>query len=163
LAAGPEFRDYNHNTPISDLTTTRYYAEAAVSAALAPDKSLNFSYKTWLFVASTGLAPYVDTSYSLTYHWSVSKQLGIDLGGKIQEANYTLGNDVAGSAPALRDDFDYGAVVTIAYAFTPHLSASLAYNYDEGRNGYDNLPANLQAAYREFEHNVVTLGVQYKF
>ena len=54
-------------------------------------------------------------------------------------------------------------MVTIAYAFTPHLSASLAYNYDEGRNGYDNLPANLQAAYREFEHNVVTLGVQYKF
>ena len=163
LAAGPDIRDYNARTPVNDLNTTRYYAEAAITATLAPDQSLNFNFKRWIFVASTGLAPYIDTTCTLTYHWSATKQLGIDLGAKMLEANYTMGNDVAGSAPSLRDDLDYGAVATLAYAITPHFSASLAYNYDKGKDGLNNLPASLQSAYREFSHNVFTFGAQYKF
>jgi hypothetical protein len=163
LAAGPQFQDYGGATPINNPHTTRYYAEATVSAAIAPDQSLNFNYKQWLFVASTGLAPYVDSSYTLNYHWNATKQLGFDLGAKFLEANYTLGNDVAGSAPARRDDLDYGLVAGASYAFNPHFSASVAYNYDLGRNGDHNLPANLFASYRDFEHNVVTVGLTYKF
>ena len=40
LAAGPDFRDFNPNAPISDLHTTRFYAEAAVTATLPQDLSL---------------------------------------------------------------------------------------------------------------------------
>jgi len=163
IAVGPDFRDYNGHTPINDFNTTRYYGEAAITAAVAPDQSLTFNYKQWLFVASTGLVPYVDTTYTLAYHWSVSKQLGVDFGAKMLEANYTIGNDVAGSAPSLRDDIDYGFSIGFTYAVTPHVNVSAAYNYDTGRNGLDNLPANLEASYREFDHNVVTFVAQYKF
>ena len=90
-------------------------------------------------------------------------QWGFDLGAKYLEANYTLGNDVAGSAPSLRDDLDYGLVGGITYTVTPQLILTLTYNYDDGKNGLSNLAAAYFPAYREFTHNVTSLGVQYKF
>jgi hypothetical protein len=163
LAAGPDFRDYDEHTPINNLHTTRYYAEATVSVLLAPDQTLNLNYKKWMFVASTGIAPYVDTTATLGYHWTVNKQWGLDLGARFLEANYTMGNDYLGTAPSLRDDLDYGVSMGLTYAITPHFGANFTYAYDKGKNGYHNLPANLFPEYREFDHNLVTFGLQYKF
>jgi hypothetical protein len=162
-AAGPDFRDYNPNTPISDLHTTRYFGEGTATAALPDDQSLTFGYKTWMFVASTGLAPYVDSTYSVAYHWSATEQLGFDLGAKYLEANYLIGNDTAGSAPALRDDIDENFSAGFSYAFTKQFIVNAAYAYDNGYNGDDSLPAAYFADYRKFTHNVVSLGAQYKF
>jgi hypothetical protein len=162
-AAGPDFRDYNPNTPISNLHTTRYYGEGTATATLPDNQSLTFGYKTWLWVASTGFAPYVDSTYSVAYHWSATKQLGIDLGAKYLEANYLIGNDTAGSAPALRDDIDENFSAGFSYAFTKQFIVNAAYAYDNGYNGDDSLPAAYFAAYRKFTHNVVSLGAQYKF
>ena len=163
LAAGPDFRDYNTHAAMNNLRTTRYYAEGSVAVAVAPDQSLALNYKKWVFVASTGLVPYVDTTVGLTYHWTVNKQWGFDAGLKLLEADYTMGNDVAGSAPSRRDDLDYGASLGLSYAFTPHLLVAATYNYDTGKNGAQNLPATLFADYRQFQHNVTAVSVQYKF
>lgn len=162
-AAGPDFRDYNPNTPISDLRTTRLFAEGSLIAALPQSQTLTLAYKQYLFVASTGLAPYVDSTLSLVYHWSVSKQLGIDLGAKYLEANYTIGNDVAGSAPALRDDVDYGASAGISYAVTKQFIVGINYAYDDGQNDLGSLAAKYFPGYRDFTHNVTTASLQYKF
>jgi hypothetical protein len=162
-AAGPDFRNYNPNTPISNLHTTRYFGEGTATATLPDNQSVTLGYKTWLFVASTGLAPYVDTAYTVAYHWSATKQIGVDLGVKYLEANYQIGNDTAGSAPALRDDIDENFSAGLSYAFTKQFIVNAAYAYDNGYNGDDSLPAAYFAAYRKFTHNVVSLSAQYKF
>jgi hypothetical protein len=163
FAAGPDFRDYNSRAAINNRSTTRYYAEGSVTVAVAPDQTLAFNYKKWVFVASTGLVPYVDTTVGLTYHRTVNKQWGFDAGLKLLEADYTMGNEVTGSAPSLRDDLDYGASLGLTYAVTPHIIVAATYNYDTGKNGMKNLPANLFADYRQFAHNVTAVSVQYKF
>jgi hypothetical protein len=160
---GPDFRDFNPNTPISDLHTTRYYGEASGTAKLSKKQSLTLRYKDYIFVSSTGLVPYEEYTYSLLYHWDATKQLGIDLGAKLFEHNYTLGDDVAGSAPSLRQDLDYEGLAGLTYVITPHLIASLNYNYDQGRNNLSSLAATYAPSYRNFTEGVYAAGLQYKF
>ena len=163
LAVGPDVRKYGIDAAMASLRTTRAFAEGSLAATLPHNQTLSFTYKQWLFVGSTGVAPYDDITGTLTYHWGATKQLGFDLGFKYVEANYTVGNDLAGSAPALRDDQDYVYSIGTTYAFTPHLVFSAAFVYDNGKNGLDNLAANYGPAYREFEHGLTTVGIQYKF
>jgi hypothetical protein len=163
LSAGPDFRDFNPNTPISDLHTTRYFGEAAVTANFSYGQSLTLNYRDYIFVSSTGLVPYEDYSYGLIYHWNATRQLGVDLGGKLFEHNYTLGDDLAGSAPSLREDLDYEGLVGVTYAITPHFIASATFSYDKGQNDLSSLPANYAPSYRDFEEGVFTAGLQYRF
>ncbi len=163
LVAGPDYKDFNANAAVANSRTTRAFIEGTASAALPDNQSLTLGYKQYMFVASTGLVPYVDTTATLVYHVNATKEIGIDLGIKYLEANYTMGNDVAGSAPSRRDDLDKGASAGVTYAFTKKLSVGVTYTYDKGSNGLGNLPANLFAAYRDFDHNVVSASIQYKF
>ena len=165
LAGGPDFRDYNSMAPVSDSRPATYYGEAVLTATITPKQSITFNYKQWQWVSSTGKVPSFDSSYGLTYHWNATKQLGLDLGGKVQEADYTSGNEnnPTGQNSSLRDDIAYTLSGGLTYAFSPHFSASLTYTYDIGDNGFNNLPANLASAYREFDHQLVSLGLQYKF
>ena len=162
-AAGPDFRDFNPNTPISDFRTTRFYGEGTATATLSPNQSLTLGYKEFVFVASTGLAPYIDTTASLVYHLNITKQIGFDAGYKYLEANYTMGNDVAGSAPSLRDDIDFVGSVGLTYNATKQFVVSATYNHDEGRNNLDGLAAKYFAEYRNFVHGVSAVTLQYKF
>jgi len=160
---GPDYRDYNPDAPIIHDRTTRYYGEGQATAVLSKNQSLSLTYKQWLFVSSTGLVPYDDISYALVYHVNLTKQLGFDLGGKYLEANYTLGDDVAGSAPSLRDDIDYQGSVGFSYLIIPHLTANIGYTYDKGSNGLETLAATYDPAYRDFEHGVFSVGLKYGF
>jgi len=163
LAGGPDFRNYNSMAPVADHHPVKYYGEAALTATLSPSQTLTFNYRQVQWVGSTGKVPEFDSDYGLTYHWSATTQLGLDLGGKVREADYTQGNDTAGTAPSRRDDMEYELSAGVTYAFNTHFSASLAYTYDLGDNALNNLPANLAPSYRSFEHQVVSLGLQYKF
>lgn len=172
LAGGPDFRDYNPNAPINDDHYTTYYGKGEVKAELNDHNSLAFNYEAWQWVSSTGYVPDFESSYALTYHWTATSQLGVDLGTSLLEADYTSGNDLNGSAPSVRDDLDYGFSGTLTYAFTSHFSARLSYNYDLGRDNLSTaqltapgVPAAVgaSAAYRNFEHQVVSLGLAYKF
>ena len=87
----------------------------------------------------------------------------MDLGGRIQEADFSSGNDLAGTAPSLRDDIQYTVSAGVNYAFTSHLNASLTCSYDLGGNLLNNLAPQYQTSYRDFNHRLVSLGVQYKF
>jgi len=161
--AGPDFRDFNPNTPISDVKTTRFYGEGTATATLSPNQSLTLGYKEFVFVASTGLVPYTDTTASLVYHLNLTKQIGFDAGYKYLEANYTLGNDVAGSAPSLRDDIDFVGSVGLTYNVTKQFVVAATFNHDEGRNNLDGLAAKYFAKYRDFVHGITTISLQYKF
>ena len=167
LAGGPDFRSYNSLAPVNDRHPVRYYGEAVLTATLAPSQTVTFNYKQWQWVSSTGKVPYFDSTYALTYHWNATKQLGLDLGGKVLEADYSGGNEVTptstGQNSSLRDDMEYEVSAGVTYAFTKHLSANLAYTCDAGANAKNNLPAALGPTYRNFEHQVASLGLQYKF
>jgi len=159
---GPDFKDYNPDTAITHDRTTRYYGEGSAVVTLPASQSVTLSYKQWFWVSSTGLVPYEDTTVSLTYHIAVTPELGFDAGAKYLDANYTLGNDYAGSAPDLRDDGDYNANAAVTYTFEKHIVIALAYNYDAGRNLLRDLPAKYFGAYRDFTHNVTSLSVTLK-
>jgi len=163
LAGGPDFRSYNSLAPVNDHHPVKYYGEAVFTATLTPSQTVTFNYKQWQWVSSTGKVPYFDSTYALAYHWSATKQLGLDLGGKVLESNYTAGTYNSGTAPSLRDVMEYEISAGVTYAFTTHLSANLAYTYDVGANALNNLPASLGPTYRDFEHQVVSLGLQFKF
>jgi opacity protein-like surface antigen len=169
LAGGPEFRDYNSAAPVNNDHPVNYYGEASVSAAITTSQTLSFTYKHWQWVSSTGKLPYADNTYALAYHLNATKQLGLDLGAKYLFSDYTCGSTklTGGTATAAgqsqRNDAMYSLSAGVSYAFTPHFSGSLGYAYDLGRNQQGNLPASGYAGYRNFDHQLVSLGVQYKF
>jgi opacity protein-like surface antigen len=163
LAGGPDFRNYNPMTPVGDLHPVKYYGEAVLTATLTSSQAVTFYYKQWQWVSGSGKVPFFDSTYALAYHWSANRQLGLDLGGKVLEADHTVGNDYLGTKPSLRDDMEYEVSAGVTYAITTHLSASLAYTYDVAANALNNLPASLGPEYRNFEHQVASLGLQYKF
>jgi hypothetical protein len=164
LAGGPDFRDYNSHTPVYNLHPTKYYGEASLEATITTNQSVTFGYKQWNWVSSTGYVPEFDSSYSLNYHWNATRQLGFDMGAKLQEADYTSGYDTAGTAPSIRADRMYTLAPGITYAFTPQLSASLNYTFDAGNNVFYTIPASEHAAaYKNFIRQVVSLGLIYKF
>jgi opacity protein-like surface antigen len=167
LAGGPDFRSYNSMAPVNDLHPVTYYGEAALTATLTPNQSVTLNYKQWQWVSSTGKVPYFDSTYALTYHWNATHQLGLDLGGKVLESDYTCGNENGATATApyssLRDDMKYTVFAGVTYAFNDHLTASLNYTYDIGDNALDDLASKYAPDYREFDRQMVSLGLQYKF
>jgi hypothetical protein len=169
LAGGPDFRSYNSMAPVYDFHPIKYYGEAAISAKISDGQSVTFNYKQWQWVSATGLVPYYDSTFALNYHWNATKKLGLDVGGRILEADFTGGNEntrqVAAQNASLRDDRLYSILAGVNYAFSTHLNASLNYSYDLGANVLGNLPAALAATsrFRDYSHQSVAVGVQYKF
>ena len=163
VAVGPDFRDYNPSAPISDLRTTRLYLEGSATANLPARQTLTASYKQSVWVSATGIVPYTETVSSLAWHWNATKQWGFDAGARYLEANYTLGNALAGAAPSLRDDVEYEGSVGISYTFRRYLTASLTYVYDQAFNALRGLPEAFAPDYRNFTHGVTALGLQYRF
>jgi hypothetical protein len=161
--AGPDFRNYNSNAAVNNYHPIFVYAEGSATATITTSQSLSFYTKEWEWVSSTGWVPYYDSTYALTYHWNATHRLGLDLGGKILNADFHSGTDLAGTAPSLRNDIEYCASVGVSYAFNSHLSASLAYNYTLGRNLMKNVSPVYAPAYRDFDDDMATVGMQFKF
>jgi len=164
LSVGPDYRTYNATAPVDDYHPIAYYGEGTFVAAVSSSQSLTFNYKQWRWVSSTGKVPYIDSTFALGYHWNVNKQLGLDLGAKYLDSNYTIGSAAKSANSSLRNDAQYTVSAGVTYAFSPRLSASVTYAHDSGRNRED-LPASLAstAAYREFDHQLISVGVQYKY
>lgn len=161
LAGGPDFRAYDTAAPMDNYNPVAFYGEAALTATISDSQSLAFTYKQWQWVSSTGKVPYVDSTYALTYHWNATRQLGLDLGAKFCNSDYTFASPVKTSGSCLRDDAMYSLSAGLSYAFTPHFSAGLSYACDFGRNLQEN--AGPLASYREFDHQLVSLSAQFKF
>jgi len=170
LQAGPDFRHYegttaSHSMPVNDQNPLKYYGESSITADITPQDTLAFKYKQWQWVSSTGKIPYFDSSYELSYRRKVTSKLSLDVGGRLGGSDYTSAYTSSGASGTSwqRDDWMYTASVGLIYAFTPMLSANLAYAHDWGRNAQDELTVGQFAAFREFDRSIVSLGVQFKF
>jgi len=170
LQGGPDFRSYDQSAPVSDDNTTKYYGEAALTATLSKKDTISFTYRQWQWVSSTGKVPYFDSTYDLNYKHKFNDKLSANLEGRLLGSDYTSGLAAgAGSTPGhivgttnTRNDLFYTVAAGVQYAFNANFSANLAYAYDLGRNGQDGLAAATVAP-REFDHQLVTLGVAFKF
>jgi hypothetical protein len=161
IQAGPDFRNYLGNNadsivPVNDPHPVKYYGEALIMATLTSKDTVTFKYKQWQWVSSIGKVPYYDSSFDLNYHRKLTEKLGFDLGGKAMSSDYTVGN----LAACHRNDLDYCVSIGLGYAVNPHVNVNVAYTLELGRNGVDGL-ANEQT--REYERNLVTLGMLVKF
>jgi hypothetical protein len=161
LQGGPDFRTYEpntttHITPVSDRYPVKYYGEAALIAVITPKDTLTFKYKQWQWVSSTGKLPYFDSLYDLSYRRKLCKSLALDLGGRLQTADYNCGNVPS----SLRNDWQYTVSAGLTYSLSANVVISGTYGVDFGRNHEDNV---VNPQYRQFTHQLGYLGVTFKF
>ncbi|MPN30414.1 hypothetical protein SDC9_177885 [bioreactor metagenome] len=159
LQAGPDFRSYDNavEASVKDNNQLKYYAEGSVTADLTSKDAINFKYKQWQWVSSTGKIPYFDSTFDLTYRHRFNKQFSSELGVRMLSSDYT-----AGSRPsANRVDNLYGVAASVNYAINANLALNLGYNFDMGRNAQDGLGAIEK--YREFDRHVVGVSATVKF
>jgi hypothetical protein len=161
VLGGPDFRSYEadsatHISPLNNLHPVTYYGEASLTAAVTPEDTVTFKYKQFQFVSCLGEKPYFDSSYGLGYGRKITDRLGLDLGARLLEADYTVGN----LSTCARDDLDYILCAGLHYSFSANVAATLGYSASLGRNAQDNVvnPEN-----RDFNSQEVSLGVQCKF
>jgi opacity protein-like surface antigen len=160
VLGGPDFRSYEedsatHYSPLSDLHPITYYGEAALTATMTPSDSLAFKYKQFQFVSCLGVKPYFDSSYGVSYSRKITDRLGLDLGSRLLDADYTVGN----LASCARNDLDYVLSVDLHYAISSNMAVNAGYSADLGRNSQENV-VNSQT--RDFDSQVISLGVQFK-
>jgi hypothetical protein len=165
VQGGPDFRHYGDAAPVSDYNPTTYYGEAAVTATLSKQDALSFNYRQWQWVSSTGKVPYFDSTYDLNYKHKFNDKFSGNLEGRLLGSDYTSGltknHDVNAPVNA-RNDLYYTVSAGLQYSFNANFSANVAYTYDLARNGQDGLSAATVAP-REFDHQLISLGVSFKY
>ena len=167
IQGGPDFRRYAHSALVRDQSPTTYYGEAVITATITKQDTITFNYRQWQWIASTGCVPYFDSTYDLNYSHKFNDKLSGNLGLRLLGADYTsdLTYNNTAHTPAtactyFRNDLEYTISAGVRYAFNAHLSAELSYAHDLGRNAIDGL-ANPD--YREFDHQLFSIGLQTKF
>jgi hypothetical protein len=165
LQGGPDFRNYDNSAPVSDDNTTKYYGEAVLTATLSKQDTLSFNYRQWQWVSSTGKVPYFDSTYDLNYKHKFNDKLSANVEGRLLGSDYTSGrtlNHDINAGVNSRNDLFYTASAGLQYSFNPNFSANLAYSYDLARNGQPGLAADAVPP-REFDHQLISLGVSFKY
>ncbi len=153
---GPDFREYDSAAPVADFHPVKYYGEATVTFTPTATDAVNFKYKQFQFLSCLGVKPYWDSAYELTYSRKISNHLSVDLGGRHASYDFTATTLANGR----RIDLDFSLTAGLHYAYNANLGVDLGYLAEFGRNGEDNV-VNSQT--RNFDRQVVSLGVQFRF
>jgi opacity protein-like surface antigen len=153
---GGDFRQYEDRTPIDDKSSVFGYGEASLTAEASANDTFAFKYKGYQWVSSTGRIPLFENSFDLSYKHKFGKQLILDLGGKLSTSDYNSGNLPSSN----RNDWLYAISAGLTYNINKNLSANLGYLVHLGRNQQDDLT---NGKYREYDRQVVSLGMGYKF
>lgn len=167
---GPDFRSYqadsaSHITPVNNLSPVVFYGDASVTADITSVDKLAFLFKDWRWVSSTGLVPYQDSSYNLTYTRKLSDKLTASFQTIAANSNYSAALGTNGE----RNDWLFTISPGLRYTFNSHFTATLAYSANWGVNGFGSpLPKTsgglyVASASREFFENVISLGGQVAF
>lgn len=168
---GPQFTTYTDSRPYRDAAyvhglvddnDTSIYAE--VSATIAPTKSdtLVLKYKSWKWVASTGVNAYTENLYDASYRHQITKDLQLALGLRASQSDYNPYQP--------RNDWFYTASAGVKYNISKNLIWDLTYSYDRGENGQlttfntkTNTWTNVDSATRQFDRSIVSSGLTYTF
>ena len=153
VQGGPSFHSYDQNLaqPGHDNDITQFFCEGTAVAEITSVDSLALTVKQWQWVSSTGVSSYEDKTYGAVYKRKWLKEFSTTAGILIQNSNY--------DAPTIRTDWLYTYSFGAKYDLNEYLSFMADYSYSRGENGVDESTANG----REFERNLVTLGVKAQF
>lgn len=153
LQAGPSFHYYDNTLMATGHAQEidQLYIDGNATIQITADDSIVLGVKQWQWVSSTGVASYEDKTYGATYKHKWTKEFSTTAGVLVQDSHY--------NAPTTRDDWLYTYSCGAAYAFNEHFTLTADYSYSRGENAMDDPSANG----REFERNIVTLGVKAAF
>ena len=160
IKGGPDFRDYNTAAPVPDSHVVDSYEEASLTATLASNQSVSFLCKHWRWVSSIGRLPFAETTYGMAYHWNPLQPLGFDCSVKYAKQDYTIASATLSQNYCMRNDVLWTFSGGVRYAFSAHSSAGLEYTYEMARNELDHVAT---ANYRQFDHQLASLGVKFSF
>jgi len=170
LQAGPDFRSYDAAAPVREHDPVTFYGEGVLTAIASAYDTIAFNYRQWRWVSSTGCVPYNDNTFGLTYKHQFTDRLMGRLGFCVQSSDYNVGEVISATPiPNYRNDWMYTAAAGVQYALTSRITLDLAYAATLGRNAQGDADlsqasgSQLPATKREFDDQVVSLGVQYKF
>lgn len=99
---------------------------------------------------------YFDSTYDLTYHRKLTKDVALDLGGRLLTADYNSGN----LATCSRDDWEYSVSAGASYTLNSHITFAASYSLDLGRNNQSGV---IDPSTREFNHQLISIGTTLKF
>lgn len=147
LLAGVQQTKYSDraNSGIYGRTRTRPYAEGNITAVVTDSDKLVFTTKVWQWVSSTGTAAYLDSSYSLSWKHSWTKELSSSVGGKWAISKY--------EAPTVRDDQLLSYPVSVNYAFSKDLSVTAEYQYNQAKS-------RIKASGRVYDQNLYSIALK---
>lgn len=153
VQGGPSFHSYDQNITAAGHANdiTQFFCEGAATAQITADDSILLNIKQWQWVSSTGVSSYEDKTYGVAYKRQWFKQFSSTVGMTILDSHY--------NAPMVRDDWLYIYNVGLKYDLNEHFALTADYSYSRGENGVDEASANG----REFERNLVSLGVKAAF
>lgn len=153
VQGGPSFHYYNKNEMAAghDSQITQCFIEGKASIELSPDDTLALRVKQWQWVSSTGVSSYEDKTYGASYTRKWLKQFSSTVGITVQDSHY--------NAPMIRDDWYYTYSLGLKYDLNEHFSFTADYSYSRAENGV----SENMAWGREFERNLVALGVKAAF
>ncbi len=156
VQGGPDFRSYDNDAPVDDQDCVKLYGEATVTADLSAKDALTFKYRGFQWVSSTGVIPYFDSTYDLSYRHKFGSKLTVEAGARLLTSDYNSGN----TPTSKRNDWMYTFAGSVTYSVTANFALNAAVAADLGRNQQKDI-ANEQ--YREFDRQLVSLGMTVKF
>ena len=160
VVAGPDFRQYDDTAPVNQKNQVDFYSESSLTADITKSDAVTLKYKASQWISSTGQVPTFDTGFDLGYRHKFASSLVWNLNGQLKNADYTVGNLTTGSAPSLRNDWLYGISTGASYDINKNIGVNLNVAANFGRNEQDGIT---NAAYREFDQCVTSIGVFTKF
>jgi hypothetical protein len=159
--AGPDLRVWDDPArlrqmyPTFDHNKMLYYFD--VSATVIPTKQDTVTLKSLRYeqpsFASFGM--YEDTKTDLAWKHKFTDQFTAGVGFTLYIGDW--------QQPVHRDDWIYTPNVSLAYAFTKHLSGEFAYSYDWVDSKFHDTYSEPLTKNHEFTRHLASLGVKYIF
>ncbi len=150
---GPDFRSFfgPHIPSTFDRHRTRLFVDASATVIPTPQDTITLGTKRSELPGYVGKSVFEDISYEATWKHQFTKQLSLGLG--FRALNWFYEN------PVNRVEWWYGVATSASYRFNTHLSAEVAYSYDQVvSHTPDPATANWEA-----QRHLASLGLQYQF
>lgn len=148
-SAGPDWRKYEDRAVSLEVKDVVPYYELSASYKINADHSLTAAGKRWRWVSSTGKSTYNDSNYTLSVKSNWLPHFSTVVGLQWQESDYVF--------PVIRRD----ELLTVSVGAQYNLTKALALTADLAHCRSNNHIHTAAAQGREFERDLLTLGVKW--
>lgn len=149
LQAGPDFHSYDNSVATGhELSMTRFYLDASLTAEPTSTDKIQFKAKQWQWVSGSGIATYQDTLYTLKHEHTWCPALKTSTALNLHEGDY--------DSPTKVNDTLYTLEEEAAWTINTHMTASLRYSFSHNEDNTDSGIAEI----REYDDHLVSLSLR---